>query len=291
MRSFSLTGVYGSTKSADRIACLGKERFPAVRTVREEFSMEYKAFHDESLHFHLETMVYFSQCTEQKRMSFGELLKLTSDVAVEDFNERGMSRDALLENGFAILVSRCSFRIHCMPKENQRITVHTWEEKSETLQFVRAYEITGEDGAKLVSGLSSWILVEPNARRILPIKKFTMRAPVETRTAIDCMQYGKIAEPDGMELWSERTITYSDIDGNGHTNNSRYGAFAVDAMCAHNPSLVSCAVSDFRINFAKEAVLGDTVRIYGKISDSEKKITVIGKTDAGTSFETEFVLK
>ena len=99
---------------------------------------ESRQYYKEDLSFNWETMVFFSQCNINKNLSLNELLKLTSDIAVEDFARRGMSRETLAKNGIAILVSRDSFRIHKFPKENQRIVVRTWEEKSEALQFVRA---------------------------------------------------------------------------------------------------------------------------------------------------------
>lgn len=246
--------------------------------------MEFKQYHDESTAFHHETMVYFSQCNDNKSLSLNELLKLTSDVAVEDFNLRNMSRDILTEKGYAILVSRCSFRIHNMPKENQHICVHTWEEKSEALQFVRSYEITDSQGNKLVSGLSSWLLVDVNSRRILPIKKFTLRQPTEKQTEHDCLPYGKISLVDDMEVWDQRIIKYSDIDGNGHTTNSRYAAFLSDAL---PQNLRHVKFTDFRINFAKEAMLGEELGIYGKIFEEEKKLVVAGKVGDSVSFEAE----
>ena len=112
---------------------------------------ESRQYYKEDLSFNWETMVFFSQCNINKNLSLNELLKLTSDIAVEDFARRGMSRETLAKNGIAILVSRDSFRIHKFPKENQHIVVRTWEEKSEALQFVRAVEIETLDGEKLVS--------------------------------------------------------------------------------------------------------------------------------------------
>lgn len=249
---------------------------------------EYKQYHDSDNTFHSETMIYFSQCNDRKTLSFNELLKLTSDIAVEDFNERGMSRDVLTENGFAILVSRCSFRFHRMPSENEHIEIITWEEKSESLQFVRAYEILSADGESLVSGLSTWLLVDINARRILPIKKFTLREPVDIVKNHDCLPCAKITLPENSVLLDERKIRYSDIDGNGHTNNSRYGAFIFDSLPEEYRQKNFC---DFRINYSKEAMIGENLSISACFDDEQKKITVAGATVSGTSFEAELFYK
>ena len=245
---------------------------------------EFKQWHEEkTFKFSSQTMIYFSQCTRNGFLSLNELLKLTSDIAVEDFNQRNMSRETMLEHNFMILVSRNSFRIHKMPRENQDVTISTWEEKSEVLQFIRAYEICDtKTGEKLISGLSTWLLVDSKARRLLPIKKYDLRTPVDTVTEHDCLKPAKIPEPENMEFLAERKICFSDLDANGHTNNSRYGAFILDALPLE---FAEKKFTDFKINYSKEAMLGETLKIYADFSESNK-ITVIGKTDA-SSFEAE----
>lgn len=247
----------------------------------------YRQYHDETGRFFYETMVYFSQCNTNKKMSLHTLLKLTSDAAVEDFNLKYMSRDVLTEKGIAILVSRCSFRVHKYPEENQHVVLSTWEEKSEALQFVRAYEIRSVEGEKLISGLSTWLLVDLNTRRLMPVKKFDemgLREPTDLKTDHDLLPCGKITLSENACLLGERTICYSDLDANGHTNNSRYAAFAVDAL---PPEYRSKDFTDFRINFSKEAMVDEKLQLYADILDSENKIVVVGKTAEAVSFEAE----
>lgn len=249
---------------------------------------EYRTYHDSENKFYLETMVYFCEANDSKQLSLYDLLKLTSDAAVEDYNQRGLDRDFLTANNFAILVSRLAFRFHRMPRENEHILLRTWEEKPEALQLVRAYEIEsmdeGKTGEKLVSGFSSWIIVNPQSRRIVPTKMFNVREPSVLSEEHDCLKYGKIQIPEGLELFDERTIKYSDIDGNGHTNNARYGAFVADAL---PPKLRSSALKDFRLNYAKEARLGQKMQIFGNLDDGAKKLTLVGKTETDVSFEAE----
>ena len=217
--------------------------------------MDYKSFFEEDKNiFHVQSNIYFSQCNANKDLSLHELLKITSDIAVEDYRQRGMSREILKDNGFGILVSRCSYRIHKWPKENQFIEVET--------------------------GKSSWLLVDINERRILPLKKFTLRTPPEFSIELDCDKPDKILQPEKSELWDTRTIKFSDLDANGHTNNARYAAFVEDAI---PEEFRGRKPKDFKINFAKEAMLNDQVEIFG--FKEENKITFLGKTPESVSFE------
>ncbi|MBQ9207514.1 MAG: acyl-[Treponema sp.] len=246
---------------------------------------EFKQWYDEDgITFHSEHKVQFSQSDSSKKLSLYELLKVTSDMAVEDYAQRGMDRDTLTEHGYACLVSRVAFRFHRFPRENENYVFTTYEERAEPLQLVRAYEFAAPDGTPLITGLSSWLLVDPALHRIIPTKKFDMRPPVETSKEHDCMKYGKIQIPEDLEKWDERKINYSEIDGNNHVNNARYGAFVADAI---PENLRTAAFTDFRLNYAKEAKLGQTLEIFGKVNEAEKKLTIVGKTEEGTSFESE----
>lgn len=251
--------------------------------------MEFKVYHeDDNITFHNQTIVHFSQCSANKQLSFHELLRLTSDVAVEEYRQRGLSRDILSQAGYAILVSRVSFHINRLPKENELITVSTWEEKAEALQLIRAYSITAEDGSSLVEGLSSWLLVDPAARRIIPTKKFTMREPSSYQRQNACSRPTKIIIPQELTEIASRRVLPSDIDGNGHTNNARYGAFVMDSL---PEAYRNKDFSEMRLNYSKEAMLDQTLKIYAAFDDENKKITLVGKTEEDVSFESELVYR
>lgn len=249
---------------------------------------QYKQWHENertNYQFFSENQVYFCQCDKNHRLSLQELLKMVTDAAVEDFNQRCMSYDALTDNGVGILVSRQSFRMHKMPVGNQKITIKTWEEKPEALQFVRAYEIFDtETKEPLVSGISTWLLVDLNKRRIMPIKNFTMREAPDIKTEHNCPALGKIALPENASLLAERPIWYSDIDGNGHMNNARYGAFVIDSL---PEAFRAHEFKDFKINYVNEAVLGENIKLYGSFDEGAKKAVIIGKQEDKICFESE----
>ncbi len=249
---------------------------------------EYKQWHEEVQdfkQFNSQGQVYFCQCDKFHKLSLFELLRMVTDAAVEDFNQRCMSYDRLTDSGIGILLSKQSFRFHKMPVGNQKITVRTWEEKPEPLTFARSYQILdSESGECLVTGDSRWILVDLAKRRLMPLKFFTMRVPPENSTEHDCLPLGKISLPENAKLLCERTIWFSDIDGNGHMNNARYGSFVVDALPEEYQGK---NFTDFRINYITEAVQGEKVQIFGSFDDQQKKAVICGKQMNGTCFESE----
>ena len=217
-------------------------------------------------------------------LSLFELLKRTTDISTEDFRLRGMSMDFLAQNGFARVVSRSSFRIHRMPSCNERIEIITAEEKPEALQIVQGYEVKSAQGESLISGESTWMLIEPSSRRIIPAKNFTLRTPPTN----DCLPNGRILRPESLTKLGEVTIQRSQMDGNGHTDNAWYASFIENALPKEYEGRLP---KDFRINYSKELLLGETVELLASFSEDRRKVTVIGQKQEGekptVSFESE----
>ncbi|HAH63404.1 MAG TPA: acyl-[acyl-carrier-protein] thioesterase [Treponema sp.] len=245
----------------------------------------FRQWHDDDMTFNDEMKLHFCQCDVRSNLNFSELLRLTTDTAVEDYHQRGLSFKFLAENHIAILLSRIAFRFHRMPKANDVITIRTWEEKPEPLQLMRSYEIKLSDGTPLVSGYGSWLLVDHDSHRIIRPKDFTLRPEPDRRERHDCMEPGKIVMPENLRELGERPICYSDIDANGHMNNSRYGAFAVDCL---PESYQQKDFTDFRMNYSKEAMKDEMIHLFGAFDDAAKKITVVGRQRENTCFESEF---
>ena len=247
-----------------------------------------QGFIDDKNTFKTETHIYFSQCSKNKVLSLTELLRLTSDIAVEDYANRGMSREFLAEHNIAILVSRNSFKIHKMPKENQDVIVLTREEKPEAFQLVRSYEFVSMNGESLISGLSTWIAVDIQSRKIIPSKNFTLREAPDVSFEHDCKMPARITLGEEAKELAHRVVGYSDLDSNGHVNNSRYGNYITDVLPM---SIIEGEIAEFRINYSKEALLGEEITLYGSFSSDGKSATVAGKTANGTSFEAQVIAR
>lgn len=261
--------------------------------------MEYKF--DEDGTFRLPLLVRFSQCDAKGTLSLCELLRLASDAGVQNYRLKGLPREKLEEAGYAILVSRTSFRLHRLPAEGEEVTLATLEEKPEPLLLVRSYTLLGKGDEVLAEGVGKWIVVDTKSRRIIPSSRFAMRCPSDIKKEHDCLPAGKIAKCDGMIKAGERRIVWSDLDANGHTNNSRYAEFVMDAV--GTDYVKDKRITDFRINFNQEAKLGEVLSVYAGCDEGqeaeheEKRIYVEGTLEGSegkksmVSFEAELTVK
>ena len=104
-------------------------------------------------------------------------------------------------------------------------------------------------------------------------------------------QAPKVVLPKGIEpeLVKEHTVSYSDIDIIGHTNNARYMVWAMDAI--DYESVSSKRVKDVYINFNKETLAGEKVSIFRVRTEEEGREVYYleGKVDGRSAFTVKIV--
>lgn len=242
-------------------------------------------WHNEDLSFHKDIKVAFSQCTPDGNMSWSEILRFTSDNAGEDFTQRGMGWQFLQDKGLVIIVSRISYHVYKMPVGNQIIRLNTYETAPQGPLCGRDFELVDRDsGEMLVRGYTLWTVLDFKNQKLIPAKAYPYRPVPTIPTTFEGIKPGKIPIPEGMETIGTHKIVYSDIDANGHTNNARYIWFALDALPADVQTKV---LKDLRLNYSKEAHLGDEMEIKAKYSEEENKYTIQGLVNGTSSFECE----
>jgi len=244
-----------------------------------------KQWSAEDLSYNKQLILSFCHCNKNGVMSWAELLRFTSDAAGEDFTFRDMPWTFLMERNLVFVVSRVSFHILKMPVHDQNITLRTWEEAPQGPLFVRRFQITDtHSGEVLINASTIWTLLDVASRKIIPSKAFDLRTVPTLSTDYDGIKPGKITSPENMSQIGTHKVVFSDMDANGHVNNSKYINFAIDNLPEEYQNK---KYTDMRLNYSKEATLGETITLFSSINEEEKKVTVIGKLEDNVSFETE----
>ena len=242
-------------------------------------------YDDDGFTFHVETRVPFTQCGPDGKMTLFDFLRLTTDLSTEDIRLRGTSMGFLAKQNIARVVARSSFRFHRMPVIDEKIEVITVEDKADSFQFNRQYQVLDSDKNRLISGTSKCMITAFDTRKILPsntIEAFRKLNP-NSLPKPDCLPCGKILEPENMEKIGEQTIRRSNLDGNNHTDNAFYAAFITSFL---PDEYATKPLIDFRINYSKEALYGETLELF-MAKSAENRLVVTGKKQDGISFVSE----
>lgn len=242
-----------------------------------------KERHDDDLTFYKDEKIQFTHCTPDRNLTLSELFRFTADAAGEDFSLREMSWDFLADKGLAIILSRVSYHIERMPVADELITLKTWESAAQGPLCTRNYEIYkyGSDEL-LVKGQSLWTILDFNNHRLMPAKAYPYRPAPTVVTDFTGIKCGKISIPENMELIGKKTILYSDLDANGHANNSKYINFVFDLL---PQEFQTKSYNDVRLNYSKETKLGEELEI--KVSYQDNMIVAQGLVNGVSSFEAE----
>lgn len=203
----------------------------------------------------------FWDCDREQRVRIAALLSKMATFAGYDYDARGLTHERLWANREVFLLSRAAVKVHDCPHARDVLDIATWENGIKAAHMRRYYEMRDQEGRVRVSAKTDWILVDPVTRKILRPSSFTAKPLLESDRPLDCPEPRKIVPPgEGRESLGTRTVRWSDLDGNGHLYSGNYGDIIWDAL---PEDLQARAPREFYINYCREAVLGDKLRLEG----------------------------
>lgn len=221
---------------------------------------DFKQRSMENGYFRQEELTFWD-CDREQRVRAAALLSKMAAFAGYDYDARGLTHEVLWANREVFLLSRAALKIHDCPRAGDVLDITTWEAGTKAAHMRRNYEMADRDGRVRVSARTDWILVDPGTRKILRPSAFTAKPLMSSDRPLDCPETRKILLPqEGRENLGTRTVRWSDLDGNGHLFSGNYGDIIWDAL---PEDLQPRVPKELHINYSREAVLGDELRLEG----------------------------
>ncbi|MDR1506982.1 MAG: acyl-ACP thioesterase [Treponema sp.] len=226
---------------------------------------------------------------------FGDIDKsdtLTAASAFDFFQEAAMShaeilgvgREVMKTSGRVWILSRMSVFMERRPRFGETITVRSWPRGTSTIFAVRDYDIRDAGDNIIIRGRSGWLILDMEKRRPLrPQAVVEALPPNEGLDSLPGTSAGSAAPsglhpafaeytPDSPHVFhTTRTARYSDIDYNGHVNNTRYIQWIQDLF--DPPAILENARSmRIDINYLSEVKSGETVELFlGPVTYAEAR--------------------
>lgn len=209
-------------------------------------------------------------------------LRLQQEVGERHFGEGGMGFEGMAAAGLAFVTVQNNCVIYRRPAVNEQVTLETWNRGTRGVRFFRGYRFLSASGELLIDSTCSFALVDvhthtlerPEAfERIAPLA--AVPAPVREST---CPDPQRIRLPSSMTEAGRHTVRYSQLDFNGHLNNTCYA----DVMCDYAPlSPVGKAVKGFSVIYLHEAKQGDTLSLTAAMQQEEEGVRLFMQGDNG----------
>ena len=187
------------------------------------------------------------------------ILKYQQQAGEEHLKYFNLDYNTMAKDDMAFIVTNTSICINRMPINDEIITLKTWNRGAKGAKFYRSYNWYSEDGELLIEGSTAFILMQLSTRKILRPDVFKSDMPYDFDEQNSALTPKKIKLPDEntMTLCGERKIKFSEIDANGHLNNSFYTDFVTDYIDMSNKE-----IKKISIDFNGEAMQGDNIKIY-----------------------------
>lgn len=202
----------------------------------------------------------------------------------------GFGYDDLIGSRTAWVLARMYIRFIDLPLWRNDVTLTTWHKGLNRLFFLRDFRMTDPQGNVRVEATTSWIVLNLDTRRLVRDPKLMDEGTTCSENAVeqpaDKVQIPKDAQ---MEFVMEHTVSYSDVDMLGHTNNAMYMHWAMDAVPYEITS--QHPLKEVTINFNHETRAGEKVSIYRTSLQAEDGLRVFieGKVGDTSSFAIEML--
>ena len=213
-------------------------------------------------------------------------MDMAQEIAYWAAQELGFGYDDLHVHHTAWVLSRLHFHFEKLPKWRDDVRLYTWHKGEDGLFFLREFILQDAAGDCIVTGTSSWVVIDEQTRRL--VRPEELRDKLNTGCLEDAIaeRAPKVAMPRGAEPEpaGAHTVAYSDVDIIGHTNNARYMVWAMD--CLDYGTVTGRRVRDAYINFNKETMPGAAVQLYRLQAEENGNLVyyVEGRVDDKSAF-------
>lgn len=201
--------------------------------------------------------------------------------------EMGGRHGALMNLDYDTLASRRMFwavirhrvQITRLPHSGETIRVETWPMPATRTAFPRSVVAYDEEGNECFRAITLWVLMDLDTRNmILPGKSGITFAGTVRGTELALP--GSLV-PKALDSHRERPVCFTDLDRNGHMNNTRYLDWIDDLMPGEFHRQHS--VREFTVCYLSETTEGQTLDMhYGYIEEGCIQVDAL-RTQEGES--------
>ena len=197
------------------------------------------------------------------RLKPSMLLLYIQEVAGTHGSAMGADYDTLAEKNLFWAILRTKVQITRMPRLGETIRLETWPMPTTRVAYPRSVVAYDARGEEIFRAISLWVLMDRTTRAmVLPGKSGLIFSGT--------VRGGELAVPGSLlpktyENRCSRTVRFTDLDRNGHMNNTRYFDWIADVL----PSSFHAAhmVRELTICYLAEAREGQTLDMNWDICD------------------------
>lgn len=203
-----------------------------------------------------------NECDCFGRMKPSAILGLMQEVAGAQCVELQLAYEDLAPKGLFWAVTRQHIQITRLPGFREPIRVETWPGNTSRVAFPRSTIAYDADGNELFRAMSLWVLMDMNSRSLVLPGKSGIALNGVTRDG-ELPVPGSLA-PKTLSACVQRTVKFTELDRNGHMNNTYYLDWMMDLLPGefHREH----PISDFTVSYLSEVREGQSVDVHYELA-------------------------
>jgi len=192
------------------------------------------------------------------RLKSSMILYFAQEVAGHHFTELSMDYDSLASRRLFWAVTRHRVQVTRMPMRGETIHIETWPMPTTRVAYPRSMVAYDAQGNELFRAISLWVLMDLDTRNmILPGKSGI--------SVVGTLRGGELDSPAGLipkplNSSRPRTVSFTDLDRNGHMNNCRYLDWISDLL--PSPFHARHTLKEFTVFYLSEAREGQQLDMH-----------------------------
>ena len=197
------------------------------------------------------------------RLLPSKILFLAQEAAGRHCTRLGVDYETLAAKNLFWAVTRHRVQITRLPTRGETIRVDTWPMPTTRVAYPRTRVAYDEQGSECFRSISLWVLMHTQTRAmVLPGK-----SGIEVKGILRGSELDSPAGIPAKELSEScsRSVCFTDLDRNGHMNNTRYLDWAADLLPAHFHK--ERTLKEFTVCYLAEALEGQTLSLHWQVPD------------------------
>ncbi len=211
--------------------------------------------------FEWQTVVTSFDVDMFNRLKLSSLMKLQQEVGGMHLYEFGTTAEGMRESqNLGFIFTKMNIKVHSLPKAQDKITLRTWCSGLKGVRFTRNYLVFDRLGNILTEAKVEVTTLDLESRKIVRPSQINGFSDFLYNDGLENgAEYPiKLAVPEDIATVYSRPIRFSDIDYNGHVNNTVYADMSLDCL---DPEVLKQPIKGFEINFSSEVLPTETVSV------------------------------
>ena len=208
-----------------------------------------------------ETVVTSFDVDTFNRLKLSSLMKLQQEIGGMHLYEFGTTAEGMIKDqNLGFIFTKMNINIRDLPKAEDKITIRTWCSGLKGVRFTRNYIVFDSLGNIMTEAKVEITTLDLATRKIVRPSQIN---GFDDFLYNDDLENGadypvKLNVPDEISTVYSHPVRFSDIDYNGHVNNTVYADMALDCL---EPELLKSPIKGFEVNFVSEVLPTETVEI------------------------------